>query len=95
MELWIRNQNKEQLRKIVDLKYQKGTIDDDDIEVILGTAQYDEWEVLGIYKNKERSLEVLDEIHQRLLDLQVLEIAPDGYKVIKRNIDCVYEMPKE
>lgn len=66
MELWIRSQDKEQLRKIVDLKYQKGTIDDGNIEAILGTTQYDEWEVLGIYKSKERTLEVLDEI-QKLL----------------------------
>ena len=64
MELWIRSQDKEKLRKIVDLKYQKGSFDDDSVEVIVGTSQYDEWEVLGIYKTKERALEVLDEIQE-------------------------------
>ncbi len=43
----------------------------------------------------ERALEVLDEIHQRLIDLQTLEIKYDFYKVCERSLNCVYEMPEE
>ena len=47
------------------------------------------------FKTEERALEVLNEIHQRLLDLQTLEIDASCWKIIKRNINCVYEMPEE
>ena len=109
MDLWIRSQDKEQLRKIVDLKYQKGTLEDEEIEVIIGTTQYDEWEVLGKYKTKERALEVLDEIQSKLNPQMVLSklgnpiaetcdglvyIEPNEYE-IKELSTYVYEMPKE
>ena len=94
MELWIRSQDKEQLRKIVDLKYQKGTIDDDNIEAILGTTQYDEWEVLGIYKTKERALEVLDEI-QKKINLVCLGHDFGSPMIDLKNPTYIYEMPKE
>lgn len=50
---------------------------------------------IGTYKTKERALEVLTEIHQRLIDLQTIEIEPDFCKITKRCFDIVYEMPKE
>ena len=96
MELWIRSQDKEQLRKIVDLKYQKGTIKDDNCEAIIGTTQYDEWEVLGIYKSKERALEVLDEI-QRTITKQLVNRHKqlDGNYSFEVIDTAIYEMPKE
>ena len=50
---------------------------------------------LGKYKTKERALEVLDKIHQRLIDLGTLEIVPDSYTVLPKDTSNVYEMPKE
>ena len=85
MELWVRSQDREKLRKIIDFKYQKGTLETYD-DVIVGTTQYDEWEVLGKYKSKERALEVLDEIQNKICPQDCINI---GYGTI------VYEMPKE
>lgn len=87
MELWIRSQDKTKLTKITNL-----TLDSDKN----GILQDDEnvFELLGKYKTKERALEILDEIHQRLIDLQTLEIKANCYKTINRDIDCVYQMPK-
>ena len=94
MELWMRSQTKDRLLKVKNIyldydgyhctKFDLITFDNKTNEITLGT-----------YKSKERALEILDEIHQRLIDLQTLEIAPDSYKTIKRNINCVYEMPEE
>lgn len=86
MELWIRSQDKEILTKVNYLEAYGSSTN----WWIMGNDND-----LGTYKTKERALEVLNEIHQRLIDLQTLEIAPDSYRTIKRNINCVYEMPKE
>lgn len=88
MELWIRSQDKETLVKVNDIS----------IEMNMIYGYFDkstEYEHLGSYATKERAIEVIDEIEQRLIDLQTLEIAPDFYKVCKRCLDIVYEMPKE
>lgn len=101
MELWIRSQDKEQLRKIVDIKYQKGILEDKNIEVIIGTTQYDEWEVLGQYKSKERALEVLDEIEKLILTRFIVENSTyeEADIKVKSDILCnmskLYDMPKE
>lgn len=42
---------------------------------------------LGIYETKERALEVLDEIQERIIELD--------HKIFHYELDCVYEMPKE
>ena len=91
MDLWIRSQDKERLWKIVFIEYDK----DDYGHHLIGWKDKFEGTSLATYKTKERALEVLDEIHQRLIDLQTLEITPDFYKVCKRNLDNVYEIPKE
>ena len=93
MELWIRSQDKEALRKVnMGIMYWKDVNNRDCIVNIDNATGYS---IMGAYETKERALEVLDKIHQRLIDLQTIEIAPDSYKAIKRNINCVYEMPKE
>ena len=82
MDFWIRTQDKECLTKVNHLYiYNCDIKQQNDI-------------TLGIYKTKERALEVLNEIHQRLIDLQTIEYLGD-YRFTKRNLDCVYEMPKE
>ena len=54
MDLWIRSQNKEKLCKIENIKYMDSS---DDFAL-----WNDNNGILGIYKTKQRALEVLDEI---------------------------------
>lgn len=88
MELWIRSQDKTTLKQVnvIDIYTPAES------SCVNYTIISEGWE-LGQYKTKKRALEVLDEIHQKLIDLQTLEIAPDFRNT--RNMDCVYEMPKE
>lgn len=97
MKLWIRSQDREQLRKIVDLKYQYGTLQDANLKVIVGTTQYDEWDVLGKYKTKERALEVLDEIQKFIEEFNTVTAELDEYGDVT-NVEHhkkVYQMPNE
>ena len=67
MELWIRSQDKELLMKSPELRYnQKGNDH--------GILAYDTlgiYRILGVYKTKERALEVLDEIQDLLQNAYV------------------------
>jgi len=92
MELWIRSQDKTKLIKINFIEYGKYN----NIHFINGfsTNGVDNYD-LGIYKSKERALEVLNEIHQRLINLQCLEFNCITDTMRKQGMDCVYEMPKE
>jgi hypothetical protein len=86
MELWIRTQNKGALIKVEMVGNTDGIIHS--YSGIIKT-------VLGEYKSNERALEVLDEIHQRLINLGTIEIAPDSYIVLPKDTSNVYEMPEE
>ena len=59
MNLWIRSQNKEKLCKIENIKYMDTS---DDFENDTHSLWNDNNGILGIYKTKQRALEVLDEI---------------------------------
>ena len=88
MELWIRSQDKHRLTIVRDLRmyYAK----QNNVWVI------EDCDDLGTYKTKERALKVLDEIHQRLIDIQSVEIMRYVTPSMKkRSADCVYIMPKE
>lgn len=89
MELWIRSQDKRRLMKASNI-YLDEEIEYDNKKYAIKCGTID----IGYY-TFYRALEVLDEIHQRLLDLQTLEIDTDCWKTIKRNINCVYEMPED
>lgn len=91
MELWVRTQDRFELAKINSVY--AGYQEKDKDYVIMG-QKHTGGARLGSYATKERALEVLDEIHQRLIDLQALEINANCYKTINRNIDCIYQMPK-
>ena len=104
MELWIRSQDREKICKVIKL-YIKG------VGIYSNCDNYnDDYDYLGIYKTKERALEVLDEI-QRLIkptfkinyeydDSQPI-IDGEWLKSLKaeskiEELSCyVYEMPKE
>ena len=85
MELWIRSQNGERLMKVNGLDY----VGYNDNYVIngYGTNECDNYD-LGLYKSKQRALEVLDEI-QRLMIASLVDKNLDGYGVV------IYEMPEE
>lgn len=92
MELWIRSQDRRILQK-VDNIYLNANYDN---KRICSFIDGDEME-LATYKTKERALEVLDAIHQRLVNIQCLELTGADYisNQMKRNgIDCVYLMPE-
>lgn len=63
MEIWIRTQNRNLLLKVIKFKiyntYQNSNI----IGVDITSSE----EILGIYKNEERSLEILNEIQNKIL----------------------------
>ena len=77
MELWIRSQDKTFLRKVNTI----GIIEGSDFWFISENLITD----FGKYKSKERALEVLDEIQNRLITLS---------DSMNRHL-YVYEMPKE
>ena len=83
MELWIRTQDKEALKKVnMGVMYWK---DIDDRNCIVNIDNATGYSIVGAYKTKERALEVLDEIHKLVEDL--LNYDHLEYKV--------YSMPKE
>ena len=92
MELWIRSQDGESIIKVEKLELIYDCLCSDEPRLFHIDSDKQR---LASYSTKERALEILNEIHQRLIDLQTLEITPDFYKVCKRNLDNVYEMPKK
>ncbi len=91
MDLWIRSQDKETLKKVHYLKISRnyeGTTLEGEAEYSYSIFDINKDEEflkkLGSYKTKERALEVLNEIQQRIIDLQ-----------INNSSDCVYKMPEK
>lgn len=62
MNLWVRSQDKECLTNISNIQYVYKNYNHG-----LGTY-YDNLKILGTYKTKERALEVLDEIQDKMLN---------------------------
>lgn len=110
MDLWIRSQDKMNLVKVrqVSVNYQnsKQIIANYTPELFENSGEF--FELLGTYKTKERALEVLDEIHNCILDKNVLNICNNLLTLANKNTInevnqiisraekiAVYEMPKE
>lgn len=91
MELWIRSQDKTKLVKADNISYLDVS---DDYEKEVHSLWNDCKGVLGIYKTKERALEVLDEI-QYLLRGHVYESHINKFDIYNGDDIKVYEMPKE
>lgn len=92
MNLWIRSQNKIELTKVNDIQIYKAS----DGFQIINYSENNCVIILGLYKTKERALEVLDEIENKFL----LDIENSNYKcadlIIKAYmLPKIYEMPKE
>lgn len=84
MELWVRSQDKERLLKIISIfvEYNGDVNPNIHTHSIIGNNCVN----LGIYNTKERALEVLDEIQNKICPIDLINI---GYGTI------LYEMPKE
>ena len=110
MELWVRSQDKESLTKVSNLSLQeiKHPVRHDTEYWGIGTY-YDNLQMLGKYKTKERALEVLDEIQNILKPQMILSrvgkpVAETCDGTVYREHDeydikeistYVYEMPEE
>lgn len=109
MELWIRSQDKERLIKPIDF-YIEETLDHinktSEFGIYCLNLANDDIKI-GIYKTKERALEVLDDIQNHLRYSKIAEIINEGFfryldevcrqeraNKILDNIS-VYEMPEE
>ena len=93
MDLWIRTQS-DGLHQIIGIKVID--IQRDYVE-LMGYNNYERIK-LGVYKTKERALEVLDEIQGLFIkkDIVKTEMKKDGLTMIAMPATCtVYEMPKE
>lgn len=97
MELWIRSQKNEELRPLL-LKvneFEIGDYDDDMNCIVVNNLH-----CVGVYKTKERALEVLDEIKSCLETNSLFNLysnigaIPTDFNQ-KWNYVAVYQMPKE
>lgn len=84
MELWIRSQDKERLIKVsnVQYTYRKGDLYSDVRGKHYIGTYYDNLEILGEYATKERALEVLDEIEERIMLINTINMAKDRDSLI-------------
>ena len=106
MELWIRSQDREDLVKVNALWIMDNQIWMEvpfyDNHKKLGLTVTSNNHRLGVYKNKERALEVLDEIQDRLISSTSIEKSrlclKNGYDELKIPYEKsikVYQMPLE
>lgn len=88
MELWIRSQDKEVLTRVVDIWK------DADKNEIWSKSSFATKNCLGIYKTKERALEVLDEIQDELIGSDFMPIEKNEEVVLTCGSAKIYEMPE-
>ena len=101
MELWVRSQDKTILSKAHNLIVRENQNENNEINYAIVDIY-----TMGIYKTKERALEVLDEI-QNILNLKDMykydrelvlksweNVDEEQVKIVRQQMS-VYEMPKE
>jgi hypothetical protein len=98
MELWIRSQDKEVLTRVIDIWR------DADKNEIWSKSSFAITNCLGIYKTKERVIEVLDEIEERIMLINTINIAKDRDSLIAcknvlteekiKGLNYPYQMPE-
>lgn len=99
MELWIRSQDKEVLTRVVDIWK------DADKNEIWSKSSFAIKNCLGTYKTKERALEVLNEIEERIMLINTINIAKDSVSLIAckntlseekiKGLNYPYQMPEK
>ena len=90
MDLWVRSQSKRTLIKAEKI-FTEG-------EEVYATTNSEFNERIGIYKTKERALEVLDEIQDLFISRETFktEFTKDGLTLMnKQPSSVVYKMPQE
>ena len=91
MELWIRTQNKMHLLNIESVN-----INNLDNSSIIGFSIGGQCEVLGEYKTKERTLQVLDEIQKKITEASFLWIENNGIEIMhERQVKFLQDAVKE
>lgn len=88
MELWIRSQDKEVLTRVIDIWK------DADKNEIWSKSSFAIKNCLGIYKTKERAIEVLDEI-QNKLNIRHCNDVGIQFILINEMTPIIYEMPEK
>lgn len=87
MELWIRSQDRERMTICRDLRIYNA-LEDKTLWVI------EDCDDLGVYKSKERCMEIFDEI-QKLLQGTIDNNHINKFDIYNGDNIKIYEMPKE
>lgn len=85
--MWIRSQDKKKLVNCNSIMVVDGTITNE-AQIWDDTRS----ECLGIYKNTDRAIKVLDEIHEKLVTCARYDSIIDGERIAG---EAVYQMPQE
>lgn len=95
MELWIRSQDKTRLVKITQVKFVDKESDLDDFKNVIRGYGVDGFNFrLGTYETKERAIEVLDEI-QNKLNIRHCNDAGIQFILINEMTPIIYQMPEK
>ena len=100
MNLWVRSQDKEKLLKCNDIAISNNMINERESIKFKGykiVGYFDkntEYEILGTYKTKERAIEILDEV-QNKLNIRHCDDVGTQFILINEMTPVIYEMPKE
>ena len=94
MELWIRSQDKERIIKVNNI-----FIHQDNNHLICANQRAidqfnDESFELGAYSSRKRTLEVLDEIQEKLKVIMTNEAGVE-YILARHLVPIIYEMPQD
>lgn len=88
MNLWIRSQQKEMLLKVNNNVMLKSAGYNDHYFIVVDEHK------IGVYKSRERALEVLNEI-QNKLKIICTDSSGGEYILAKNLVPIIYEIPKE
>ena len=86
MDLWIRSQDREKLCKVHDLCVRENQNENNETNYVIQDIY-----TMATYTTKERALEVLDEIQNKIKHINKFSLVNENYECD----DCVYEMPQE
>lgn len=102
MNLWVRSQDKTIFQKVDNLLISDGDNEEGTFNIYTNSLPVQN--VLGKYKTKERAIEVLDEIEERIMLINTINIAKDRDSLIAcknvlteekiKGLNYPYQMPE-
>lgn len=95
MSIWVRSQDKEFLMKVDNINLGLDVDTNEPTRIFTFVDGTVTSFTLGTYKSKERALEVLDEIQNKIEGKRVLIDAYGDIKIKKKDNNKVYQMPEE